>query len=99
MKFVAILFSIFIFYMVSVPCVDELFHEVKSSSQENPCNHGDHDACTPFCVCSCCGIVVVVSNITFDSQPDFIIETEFLSSNKDITSHFLQSFWQPPKLS
>jgi hypothetical protein len=87
-----------------VPCVDEIVHVEKSTleqstSQGKPCNHEDHDACTPFCVCSCCGIVVVLSNIIFDSQPNYITETEFLSSYKASTSSFTQSFWQPPKLS
>ncbi len=104
MKFVAIIISIFIFYMVSVPCVDEVIHIeksilAKSTPQGNPCSPSEHDACTPFCVCSCCGVVVVIANIYFDSQPIFAFKTVFLSFNKTFTSNFFQSFWQPPKLS
>lgn len=89
--------------MVSVPCVDEIIHTHKSTLEQstpqgNPCNHEDHDACTPFCVCSCCGIVVVLANIHFESQPIYSFETEFLTHYKETTSSFHQSFWQPPKL-
>ncbi len=103
MKIIAIIFSVFILYLVSVPCVDEIIHIEKSTlenstPQGSPCNHKDHDACTPFCVCACCGVVVVLANAHFNTQPVYVFETEFLSIYKEITSSFSQSFWQPPKL-
>jgi len=64
MKFIAIIFSVYIVYLVTVPCIDAVFHATDSviehtSHQGNACNHGGSDACSPFCVCSCCGVVVV----------------------------------------
>jgi hypothetical protein len=102
MKIFTILCSFFIFYLVTIPCVDEIIHIEKSmlentTPQGHSCNHEDQDSCSPFCVCSCCGIVVVLTNIIFDSQPVFIQETEFLSIYTETSSNFFQSFWQPPK--
>jgi hypothetical protein len=103
MKFFAIILSFTIFYLVSIPCVDEIIHSNKSaiehtSPQENPCNHSDHDACSPFCVCSCCGVVVVMSFIYFDSIPYLILQAIINPIQKSLYSSFYQSFWQPPKL-
>lgn len=103
MKFVAIILSIFIVYLVSVPCVDEIDHASKSviehsTPQGSPCNHNDHDACTPFCVCSCCGVVVVISLVHFDSLPYMMLQAVINSIQKELFSNFFQSFWQPPKL-
>jgi len=103
MKFIAVIYSVFILYLVAVPCADEVIHIEKSkleqsSPQGKPCNHSEQDGCSPFCVCSCCGVVVVMSFVNFDCQPNAIIKTEFLSFYKDSASTFFQSFWQPPKL-
>lgn len=103
MKFIAIVYSFLILYLVTVPCVDEIVHIEKSlleqsTPQGHPCNHDDHDACSPFCVCSCCGIVVILTDFVFFSQPVYIFKSEILSFYKEINSTFIQSFWQPPKL-
>ena len=103
MKFIAVIYSVFILYLVTVPCADEVIHIEKSKLEQStpqgkPCNHTEQDGCSPFCVCACCGVVVVMNFINYDCQPNSFIKTEFLSFYKDFTSSFFQSFWQPPKL-
>lgn len=99
----ALILSFLTIYLVSLPCADEIVHVEKSKLEQSnpqgkPCNHSEQDGCSPFCVCACCGVVVVMSFVNFDCQPNAIVKTEFLSFYKDFASSFFQSFWQPPKL-
>jgi hypothetical protein len=103
MKLFVILLSIYTVYLVSAPCVDDAFHAAsKSSGQTTPNDrdsHSDHaDACSPFCICSCCSVPVTIAPGTFISQPFFSFQTTLLQESSNFISSFSVSFWQPPKL-
>ncbi len=103
MKYIAILISGYVLYMVSLPCADEIVHHnifrlEQSSPQGKPCADNDLDGCSPFCVCACCGVIVdpVVDQIAF--QPYYFIQSEYFILNTDFTSDYFNFFWQPPKI-
>ncbi len=96
-----ILFAFYFAALAFTPCSDkedcnEVNHEQTAQNQ----NHEHQDeACTPFCVCSCCATHVV--NTTFQNQ--FVIASIEVSSYREIPTSKVQGavlpIWQPPQLS
>lgn len=67
------------------------FHAAQDSQ------HGEDEACSPFCVCSCCSNVVVTTiAYTFTLSP-VIGERSVLPAPR-FTSAERASVWQPPKI-
>ena len=66
MRWQIILFAAYLFSLALVPCGDTevvitddspaLLHEVNPDHEHRDSEHQDH--CTPFCICSCCSVVV-----------------------------------------
>jgi hypothetical protein len=104
MKYLSLIFSIYILYLVSVPCVDDPLHICSKISEQTsdqaPISHPDHaDACSPFCVCSCCNVMVTISPVTIINQPYFSFQRSLVPESSTFISSFSLTFWQPPKLS
>jgi hypothetical protein len=69
--------------------------------------HSDHshsklnDQCSPFCICSCCGVQVLSYAVSINF--DFPVMTALIKSPlPDYTSVFASNFygsiWQPPQI-
>jgi hypothetical protein len=103
MKYLAILLSLYTLYLVSTPCVDEALHcnnvVAGQTEQQHPGGSEGHaDACSPFCICSCCSVPVTLVPGTFISQPFFSFQRSILPESPLFISFFSVAFWQPPKL-
>jgi hypothetical protein len=103
MKYLAIILSIYTFYMISTPCADEAFpgnNRVHGQAQQQvpPASAGHADCCSPFCICSCCSVPVTITPATFIGQPYFFFRQPSLVEASHFISYFIVSFWQPPKI-
>ncbi|MBC7615231.1 MAG: hypothetical protein H7202_04120 [Pedobacter sp.] len=104
MKFVSILFSLYLITLALLPCSDvpELkgIEQVSYSFQNNYSN-SDHcavEGCAPFCSCSCCAIGKYVDlQATVKLSSPIIQVTYVIRSNTAIKQQPVD-VWQPPKL-
>jgi len=88
-----------------LPCADLEVSSLSHSQQEITSNidkhsHGkDNDACSPFCVCNCCGSQVFIyhSHYNFSSFRN-IIDTKVPEYQSVVISSYFGSIWQPPQL-
>jgi hypothetical protein len=84
-----------------MPCGDkDDCNEATHSQQTAQKEHHEHqdEACTPFCVCSCCASPILHSNVS----QDFIVINEMSTvasqpKGLKLLSAFV-SIWQPPKI-
>lgn len=96
------LYILFAFYFLSlavVTCGDnadcnEMTHELTSQST------GDHEdeMCTPFCVCSCCATLFVVSSFHPLHKQIAVIQSVYTIHPESETASAIIPVWQPPKL-
>ena len=104
MKVLCILLSIYVLYMVSLPCVDEAIDFTKPfaelSGGQNHHNNTHHvDDCSPFCVCACCSVSVDLTVFIFESNPVRHIQSQLIPCYTESISSFFPPIWQPPKIS
>ena len=104
MKVLSILLSIYVLYMVSLPCVDEAIDFNKNFVEVTTTHHHHHDnnqsdACSPFCVCSCCSVTVDLTSFVFESNPDRTVQLQLIPYYKESFSYYFHPIWQPPQLS
>ncbi|MES2573875.1 MAG: DUF6660 family protein [Bacteroidota bacterium] len=104
MKITNIILSIILLLLSCMPCADVEVSEVSHSSHDVTSNtdkhsHDTNDACSPFCVCSCCGSQVFVYythyNFSFFRN---IIDTKVPEYQSLLASSYFGSIWQPPQL-
>ncbi len=92
MKIFTVLYSFYILVLALVPCSDELSalssaeltcsHKVNEIHKHTHGNYGDEDDrdCSPFCVCSCCGIFIN----TVNASPALLLTAEIETSQEKI---------------
>jgi hypothetical protein len=103
MKWFAVIFSIYIIYLVTLPCVDNTSACMKTNTENVPHSH-DHDGndipgeCSPFCFCSCCSISIVITNFQIDLKPVEIIDYFYTPDYKSTLARYITPVWQPPRL-
>ncbi len=111
MRVLTFIFVAYLLVLAVQPCKDGLlprdnqWHEIQTvahldqSSQDT--NNSPDDLCSPFCVCSCCGInsvpniVYSVPATTFQNLEKATAEFSQYKSPYESTRSF--SIWQPPK--
>jgi len=103
MKWLAVLLSIYVLSLACMPCVDEIDHNCtsqteQSSNQTSDQNHHQSNACSPFCVCVCCNVTVVVANFVVNTSPIAFQRKSFVPVYENILSNYNHSIWQPPKI-
>ncbi len=103
MKWLALLFGIYVFSLACMPCVDEIDHNCtnqseQSAHQTSSQNHHQSSACSPFCVCVCCNVNVVVANYFVSTNPTVIQRKSYVPVYENIISNYNHSIWQPPKI-
>lgn len=101
MKFLVLTFTAFILSLSVMPCTDGLTvvcDPVHGTTHDHHGHsHQSEDSCPPFCVCSCCGIAMVLSEIEL---VDEVIRPVIPSVN----FHYEMTYnggvevavWQPP---
>lgn len=101
MKFIALIFYMYLLLLPLVPCADKnkgeenVKHEMVAGNE----NHQNKDeSCPPFCYCSCCPVSV----FTEAGNIYTLIEEKNTSSKQIYSLSFcsfdFHSIWQPPKL-
>jgi hypothetical protein len=96
-----ILFSLYFITLAAIPCGDkDDCNEPNCTTQTAQNQHEDHqdEACTPFCVCSCCATHYVNNSAT---NQIVIASIEVKSYHDAPTSKVMGAvlpIWQPPKL-
>ncbi|HEY8401156.1 MAG TPA: DUF6660 family protein [Cytophagaceae bacterium] len=102
MRFLHIILSLYIVFLFILPCTDGAekdAHITFSQALEGNHEHDHEDTCSPFCVCNCCGPVVLFQfqGVNAEITPlPFTKHNEFYSY-KETPSVYLP-IWQPPKL-
>ncbi|MBK9985146.1 MAG: hypothetical protein IPP15_22775 [Saprospiraceae bacterium] len=98
-------YALYILVLSMWPCGDACDHSfipqpLVSEPQSSHNDHHEDEACSPFCLCPCCGTVCNQSHQPIESIT--ISWTSALNQPHDQTS-LLQdiyfSIWQPPKIS
>lgn len=99
MKSISSILAFLIFIMAIMPCSDG--HTCDEEGQEIALDHNhsedEKDHCSPFCVCSCCGM-----KINFQDTSNFVSSTTVLNSSYKFSYSslysfsFNQSIWHPP---
>jgi len=90
--------------MVSAPCMDGAIfidntHADQTNHHDVPAGHDDADGCSPFCICACCSVTVILTAFHFESHPFYTPVQENIHTNQGVTSTFFQHIWSPPKIS
>ena len=101
MKYIAFILSLLIFSMSVSPCSDWYTCDDNQTTELSP--QHDHsqdttDHCTPFCICSCCGVSFTIAKLKITPK-DF--STPIFSPNFYYNSNhsfdYFGNVWQPPK--
>ncbi|MHB1177870.1 MAG: DUF6660 family protein [Daejeonella sp.] len=87
-----------------VPCADAISYKQGSitpvySEASIPQNHNEKtkDACSPFCICSCCNTTFIRKAI-FSLNIPTPINMEYPINKPGKTTPITISVWQPPRL-
>ena len=102
---------IFVLYFVALilmPCTDIHASDPASfgasiTTEHDSCPHEkETDFCSPFCICSCCGQVVLVTVTDRDQarkSNTFMVESELISTDTpSFQSEYLDRLFHPPKV-
>jgi hypothetical protein len=106
MRTVSFLAIAYMFLMLAWPCQDVFAVregiksiESPSLSRLEPCEDGE-EFCSPFCICSCCGLAVTYHTAPITVSPDPIDKaTDLIDLNYGTLwlRTYSRSVWQPPK--
>lgn len=104
LKFFNYIFSLYILCLSVLPCADRaecnVFEKDKAVSSTEHSDHNlEDEQCSPFCICSCCGVTMNMPKVLACIAPHSLAPTELNSflpnpSIEEITS----AIWQPPKI-
>lgn len=107
-KFLWLLFSIYLLSISVLPCTDDIeCHEkasttYTSSNEPHQNHHHDTEQCTPFCSCSCCGVVTISHKLVYF---DVVEKVGYPLPSKTFSTYssaylqgFLSNIWHPPKV-
>jgi hypothetical protein len=104
MRAVSFILSIVTFCLAVCPCGDRYEWADDSASEmvatiDHQHSSGEQDACTPFCICTCCATHVQLpidfDLTTLNPEHNTPVITAYLE--KSLSSEAL-SIWQPPRL-
>jgi hypothetical protein len=86
-----------------MPCADKeqvvSFEKVTVTNSSK--QHQDKDACSPLCVCNCCGCQGFAYNTIYNYNfiaVKNIIDKKTPEYKSILTSNFYGSIWQPPQI-
>ena len=109
MKYISLLLSIYLWVLTAVPCSDmpttqgdnisySAISQVDTSSDHE---HTHSDICSPFCVCTCCQVLIV-----FPSLSTFIPQVSITNMDRNCNTYYTYkkviayygAIWTPPKV-
>ena len=100
MKYVTILFSLYLITLALLPCSD--VPELKPSySFQNNYSNSDHcieEGCAPFCSCSCCAVGKYIDLQATLKLSSPIIQVTYVIRSNTATKQQPVDVWQPPKI-
>ena len=86
-----------------MPCADAepivSYNKVTINNQSN--QHHNNDACSPLCICNCCGSQGFSYNIMYSCNifsVKTIIDKKTPVYKSILTSNLFSSIWQPPQI-
>ena len=102
MKIFVHIVCIYVLYLVSLPCVDGVSDVCTRKTEQSPKpadghENQHHHTCSPFCVCSCCNVTVVITKYLVQKKPSRLTQPAFIPFYEKITSVYYSNIWQPPK--
>lgn len=84
-----------------MPCNDVhdgVKEPVTTIAQAQDHHQSDNDACSPFCICSCCQGFAALTTAPETASLSVTISANFISYSEKFISSSCASIWQPPKL-
>jgi hypothetical protein len=103
MKFIAIIFSVYLVLLTVKPCIDapieNKLHKIEIAGQEtNNHEHGNSDNCSPFCTCNCCATSVIMQEYAVQLTCFSFTGKQYFPVSYGFVSDPSVSIWQPPKV-
>jgi hypothetical protein len=106
MRFGAFIAVVYIVFLLTQPCADVFAMHAERETRPvmqavtlDECEESG-EACSPFCVCSCCSVPASYQHFSVSKGSQRIAAVSS-ASNFDYTNPFTASFhasvWQPPK--
>lgn len=97
--------SLYLLLLACLPCRDmddcgNAFNATLFNNNTEHNHHDTHDACSPFCNCSCCGQQIICIDFNIIStwiNPIAIILSDY-NYNSIYFFNFSGKIWQPPRL-
>ena len=110
MRFLSLILSAYMLVLSLAPCTDGVQHDhiqsacdseiLVDSNSHSDHNHDHQDTCPPFCVCACCGsIVIIPSQIVYKELANHICSSSIYGYLSSYSFEFQSSVWHPPTLS
>ena len=102
MKIFVYIFTAYILWLISAPCIDEsqdkLINAIERThnTQHDQAQGSDH--CSPFCTCDCCVSPSVYQECNINFRVSFLKVKIFSAPSPNYFSILSSSIWQPPKL-
>jgi len=102
---VAVLFSLYLFWMACLPCTDQVLdrHEHHPDLRDTAHTTGESpfhdDTCPTFCGCGCCATFTTASEIAQIAfrKPLEPPQTQPVPADIPTLRHFAYPIWNPPK--
>ena len=107
MRLASLFLIVYVLFLSVQPCEDVIAqfdghgHRIAATSHfEERSTHEDSDECSPFCICSCCGMPVAsrqTAYVVLGFEPANAGRTTASIYKDPYQRNFLSSIWQPPK--
>ena len=106
MRFFTFILSLYLLALTGLPCTDMLEGEESSASYEfvtTPTGEHSHfhlDICSPFCICTCCQMVICTPT-TYEALTIAQATATIPSYSYPLTvwsSNYYGNIWTPPKI-
>ena len=103
-KLLTAILSVYILLMVCKPCVDDEIicaDDKELASSENHSHDSHDDSCSPFCICNCCSVQIVIfaQPIVYNLRSVCaVIQIPTPTDKSSFNSDFFGSIWQPPQI-
>ncbi|MFI2744209.1 DUF6660 family protein [Zhouia sp. PK063] len=103
MKFVALIFALYILSLHLFSCTDAVVNSNQTettltSLSDNNHDHQDVDLCTPFCTCHCCHVHTIDAPIVSVHYFSVHIPTSLYTYSEQIIEEPLYVLLDPPRI-
>jgi len=101
MRLLALIFSIYILLLTSLPCAEmkDMNHAQNAPVSQRSSNHDNCGECSPFCTCNCCSTPMVCKIDLVDFEVSTIVRKHETNYPALFVTQRSGDIWQPPQLS